>query len=199
MVRKRLWPPSSSFCSDCRSCVTRPTGTKAANDFTATSSVSIALRQHRDLADRRAARTAAARCRSSWILPTLSGQPFERRRDHAGQEIDDDDLPAPIAIRPKIDQAAGCCDSKAPVKSASGVMMKSCHFLPKSAGRVDRLATYSLPPRVKVEHALAVARTRAEGDRRQLVVERRDVAAARACRLRWRRSCDRSEAAITRP
>ena len=36
--------------------------------------------------------------------------------------------------------------SKAPVKSATGVTMKSCQRLPKSGGSVDRLAKYSWPP-----------------------------------------------------
>ena len=70
MVRKRLWPPSSSFCSDCSSWVTRPTGTKAANDFTAASSVSIA-RDSTQIS--RTGEYTAGSCSapSSWILPTL--------------------------------------------------------------------------------------------------------------------------------
>ena len=49
-----------------------------------------------------------------------------------------------IASSPKITRRS-LLDWNGPVKSASGVMVKSCHFLPNSAGRVDRLATYSLP------------------------------------------------------
>ena len=86
-----------------------------------------------------------------------------------------------------------------PVKSASGVMVKSCHFLPNSAARVDRLATYSLPSWVKENMPSPVAGTRAEGHGRQLVVERADVPQLDAALLVGRRSCDRSEAAITRP
>ena len=63
-----------------------------------------------------------------------------------------------------------------PVKSDSGVMVKSCHVLPNSAAMGERLATYSVPSIAEGEHALALPGMRAERHGRQRVVERADVA-----------------------
>ena len=91
MVRKRLWPPSSSFCSDCSSCLTRPTGTKAANDFTATSSVSMAF--DRTEISRIGERDGRQLLRAELLdLADLEGESLERGGDHAGEEVDDHDL-----------------------------------------------------------------------------------------------------------
>src|SRR3954464_5895256 len=54
MVRKRLWPPSCIFWSLCSSSLTRPIGTKAANDLTAAIEGVDRPRQHGDLAHLRA-------------------------------------------------------------------------------------------------------------------------------------------------
>ena len=138
MVRKRLWPPSSSFCSDCRSCVTRPIGTKAENDLTAASSVSIALDSTEiswigELTDGKWS------VPSSWILPTLKAS-FSSGEETMPVRKKITTTCSAIAIRPKM-ASRMLLAWNAAVKSASGVMMKSCHFLPKSAGMVARLAT----------------------------------------------------------
>ena len=138
MVRKRLWPPSSSFWSECRSSFTSPVGTKAENDLTATSSVSIALDS---TAISRIAEFTGGNCSPprSWMRPTLKASLS------SGPEM--------MPVRKKMVTISSSSASnpkpatrrlfmwKEPVKSFIGVTMKSCQLLPNSGARVDRLAT----------------------------------------------------------
>ena len=92
MVRKRLWPPSSSFCSDCRSWRDQADRHEGGE------------RLHRGIqrVDRLATAPTISRIgelhRRQLLgaqlldLGDLEGEPLERCGDHAGEEIDDDDL-----------------------------------------------------------------------------------------------------------
>src|SRR5258708_4362235 len=159
MVRKRLWPPSSSFCSDCRSWLTRPIGTKAENDFTPASRVSMARE-----------RTAIPRIDEVTDLGDFEGKLLERRGDHASEEEDDDDLQHHrdqpedgeadvVGLEGAGEVCEGRDDEKLP-------LLAEVRRQGRQAGKVVLAAMG------ESERAFAAARAGAEGDGRQLVVER---------------------------
>ncbi len=172
MVRKRLCPPSSSFCSDCRSWVDQTDRHEGGERLHGGVQRIDGPRQHPDLADRRGHRGQLLGAKFL-DLAHLEGELLERRGDHAGKEIDDQDLqhrghqaedqqPVVVGLGPAGEIGERRDDEELPVLAELGRQRRQAgeKFLAVMGEGIQ---------------ALLLARPGAVGERRQLVVQGRDM------------------------